>query len=754
MKRKLLLILLLSIGITILAQNRINTETPVPGQWSKEKINKWYDDLPWLVGCNYYPANAINQIDMWQASSWDPKRIDLELGWAESIGMNTLRVYLHDLVWADDEEGLYQRMDEFLTICENHGIRPWFVFFDDCHHPNPKLGEQPLPVRGYHNSGWLNCPARELAERYSVGKATDEEKARLKGYVQRTMEHFKNDKRVLCWELYNEPGRGRGESGDMQSTNQKGVFGDQSKQLVYDSWVWAREVNPSQPITSTTAGSVGKTNIQINKINNDFHSVHSYGDWKVTTDRMAPYQDGRPIFLTEWLGRNNGSTVAEILPKLKENKIVAVNWGFVSGESGTIWHWSSRDGLSVGEERRKGNVVHPWEMMPEPELWFHDLFRIDGTPYNQEEIDLFRELTGAKPKDFSKQKKAYKKHNQSIFIKDGWIRDPYIYLADDGYYYLTGTTPEPNNQMNWNEPYNTGLDKQNQEIFGTPSIVGNTIRVWRSSDLFDWEYLGPKFKLDQGYWAEKQPEKFKTTPEADWRLWAPEVYKIDGKWTYVHTTPAPVKGGSNLAIAESENEFSFPMGDDAGKKHDPSLFQDDDGKWYLLWGNTWIAPIKDGFKGLAGQQKRIDPSNRKIGHEGATLRKIGDKYVHFGTAWSTDNMRKGSYNLYYCLSDEVMGDYGPRRFAGRFLGHGTPFQDKEGRWWCTAFYNGNVPPISRDGIQSKDLSETAQTINPQGVTIVPMEVKVLEDGDVFIRAKDPDYRNPGPDEAQQFEKVK
>ena len=347
---------------------------------------------------------------------------------------------------------------------------------------------------------------------------------------------------------------------------------------------------------------------------------------------------------------------------------------------------------------------------------------------------------------------AYKNHNEAIYIKDGWIRDPYIYLHD-GYYYLTGTQPEANDPREKTEKYNTGLDAQNQELYGTPSIVGYSIRVWRSVDLLEWEELESPFTLEDGYWKGIYPDNFDTISRDDWRLWAPELYNIEGNWVYVHTTPAPVRGGANLAItsgAEMDGPFEFPMGNDMRHKHDPSLFLDDDGTWYLLWGNTSIAPIKPGFTGLAAMPKRIDPSDRVIGHEGATVRKIGDKYVHFGTAWSTDKMRKGSYNLYYCLADSVMGPYGPRRFVGRFLGHGTPFQDKEGRWWCTAFYNGNVPPVAKQGVENVDLGETAQTINEQGTTIVPLEVKILEDGDVYIRAKDPAYANPGPDEAQSL----
>lgn len=359
-----------------------------------------------------------------------------------------------------------------------------------------------------------------------------------------------------------------------------------------------------------------------------------------------------------------------------------------------------------------------------------------------------------KEKETSSFEKAYERHDTALYIHDSWIRDPYIYLAPDGYYYLTGTTPEPNDPREVKDRYNTGLDNPAITGHSEPSLVGYHIRVWRSKNLEDWRYLGEPFSLEKGYWQTIDPETFTNGDEADWRLWAPEMYFDEGKWMFVHTTPKPVKGGANLAITSGDDmngPFSFPMGNDIRNKHDPSLFEDTDGTWYLLWGNTKIAPIKAGFSGLASEPVRIDPANRVIGHEGATLRKIGDKYVHFGTAWSTDKMRKGSYNLYYCTADSILGPYGERQFAGRFLGHGTPFQDKQGRWWSTAFYNANVPPVEDAGIQNTDLGENAQTINEQGTTIVPLEVEILENGEIFIRAKDPRYRNPGPDEAQDFQ---
>ena len=371
---------------------------PVEGRWPAEKANAWYAKLPWLVGCNYYPATAINQIEMWQASTFDPKTIDKELALAKSIGMNTLRVYLHDMVWADDEQGLYQRMDQFLDICKQHNIRPFFVFFDDCHYPDPVLGVQPLPVKGWHNSGWRNCPARDVALRFANGKATEAEIAQLKGYVQNTIRRFKDDDRVLFWELYNEPGRGNSET--PQKPKYRPVqMREKSNKLVYESWKWAREINSSQPISSCTRGSVGLVNIAINRANSDIHSIHCYEPADELEKLIQEYkQDGRPVIMTEWLARTRGSTVAECLPVMKKYNVGAICWGFVSGKSGTIWPWSSRqeDGkpTSVAAKRKAGEIVQPGEKFPEPEVWFHDLFRIDGTPYDPAEIKVFKELTG------------------------------------------------------------------------------------------------------------------------------------------------------------------------------------------------------------------------------------------------------------------------------------------------------------------------------------------------------------------------
>ncbi|GAA5480954.1 family 43 glycosylhydrolase [Haloferula sargassicola] len=330
--------------------------------------------------------------------------------------------------------------------------------------------------------------------------------------------------------------------------------------------------------------------------------------------------------------------------------------------------------------------------------------------------------------------------DRALFIKEGWIRDPYITLGPDDFYYLTGTTPNPGEEREKTDPLNIGL--------GNDSIVGGTVQVWKSKDLIDWESLGTPFTMKDSW--HQDPGDL---------VWAPEIHWMPDRqcWALVHCPEAK----ANFALTSGaglSGPWTHPMKNRLGRKHDPSLFLDD-GRWWMLWSNTMLAPLSADLSRFTAKPVRIDPAGTRpgadgkpisrIGHEGATMIKVGDRYVHLGTAWSTDRMRKGSYNLYYCTSRNITGPYGPRKFAGRFLGHGTPFQTRDGKWWCTAFFNANAPPLERKDIESRDLSRTAQTINPRGTTIVPLEVG--SDGEVFIRALDPAYATPGPDENQKFQ---
>ena len=194
-------------------------------QWTPAKAHTWYAQHRWLVGSNYIPADAINQLEMWQADTFNPAQIDKELGWAESIGMNTMRVFLHDQLWEQDAEGFRKRLDQFLGLAARHGIKPLLVFFDSCWDPNPKLGPQHPPIPGVHNSGWVQSPGR-------AGLADATNYPKLKAYVQGVIHAFANDPRILGWDLWNEPDNG---ADDQAGEKWKGVSA-----LLPQVFAWAR----------------------------------------------------------------------------------------------------------------------------------------------------------------------------------------------------------------------------------------------------------------------------------------------------------------------------------------------------------------------------------------------------------------------------------------------------------------------------------------------------------------------------------
>ncbi|MBQ7194675.1 MAG: sulfatase-like hydrolase/transferase [Bacteroidales bacterium] len=327
-------------------------------------------------------------------------------------------------------------------------------------------------------------------------------------------------------------------------------------------------------------------------------------------------------------------------------------------------------------------------------------------------------------------------HDKAVFVGAGNMRDPFITLGPDGMFYLSGTISPKLLPVDSYFAFNTGLVPNAGEL--------NRLRIWRSPDLVQWQDLGYVYSMP----------KVPGSKDGDIvnAFWAPEFQWTGHNWVMTHC-PAE---HSEVAVSEGESiagpwkTFSAP---EFEKLHDTSLFQDEDGRWYMTWGfnRFFVAELKPDFSGFASEPVQIGPSDRRLGHEGTVIRKIGSKYVLFGTGWSTDIMRKGSYNLYYCTADRVTGPYGPRKFVGRFLGHGMPFKDKRGRWWCSAFFNADAPQLPAEGIETRDLGEKAQTINGKGVTLVPLTVRILPDGDIYIRAIDPHYATPGPDEVQKFE---
>ena len=345
-------------------------------QWTPEQAREWYAARPWPVGCNYIPSNAINQLEMWQPDTFDETVNDRELGWAAALGFNTVRVYLHDLPWRDDARGFLDRIDRFLAIASRHGIRPLFVLFDGVWDPFPKPGPQPPPIPRVHNSGWVQSPGADI-----LGDPSRH--VEMQPYVTGAIDHFRDDTRILGWDIFNEPDNPNLPYRDRELPDKA----EMALALLRKACTWAREAGPSQPITSgvwrpqwVMTGALSEMDrFQLEE--SDVISFHAYVARPVVEARLAELEKyGRPIFLTEYLARPFANTFATVLPLLKERKVAAFNWGLVSGKTQTIYPWDS------------------WTIRPagEPGPWFHDILNPDGSPYDHAETALIREIT-AKP---------------------------------------------------------------------------------------------------------------------------------------------------------------------------------------------------------------------------------------------------------------------------------------------------------------------------------------------------------------------
>jgi hypothetical protein len=345
-------------------------------RWTEAQANAWYAKQPWLVGANYIPSNAINQLEMFQAATFDPATNDRELGLAESIGMNTVRVFLQDQLWTQDPEGFKKRLDTFLTIAAKHHIRPLLVLFDSCWEPNPRLGPQHPPIPGVHNSGWVQSPGFDRLTNPAV-------EPELKAYVTGIVGAFANDPRILGWDVWNEPDNTNG----ARFKEDPAAKVKRVNELLPKVFAWARSAHPTQPLTSGVwtgnwsdpAHENETTRIQLAQ--SDIISFHNYG-WPETFEaRIHELEPNhRPIICTEYMARGAGSIFDTILPIAKKYHVAAINWGLVNGKTQTHLPWHSWQ--------------HPY-VLSQPTIWFHDIFHTDGTPYRQAETDLIRRLTSS-----------------------------------------------------------------------------------------------------------------------------------------------------------------------------------------------------------------------------------------------------------------------------------------------------------------------------------------------------------------------
>ena len=331
------------------------------GRWTPDRAWAWYNAQPWLVGCNFLPSSAVNDVEMWQEETFDPTTIDRELSWAKDLGFNSVRVFLNYVVWAADAKRLKKRFAEFLKIADRHGISVMPVLLDDCNFAGrvAKAERQPAPVPGVHNSQWVSSPP--------LGMVTDRAAwPQLEQYIKDVVGAFAADGRVVVWDLYNEPGN----SG----------MGPKSLPLVESAFAWARAMKPNQPLTVGVWANFDDAMSHRMFELSDVINFHGYDDPKGIQAKIKRCVSfGRPVLCTEWLRRQGGNNFENLLPLFKTQRIACYNWGLVAGRTQTYYPWGSPKGAS------------------QPEQWQHDIFHRDGTPFDDAEVRLIKTLFGRLP---------------------------------------------------------------------------------------------------------------------------------------------------------------------------------------------------------------------------------------------------------------------------------------------------------------------------------------------------------------------
>lgn len=325
------------------------------GRWSRVQAADWYAARPWIVGCNYVPSYAVNQLEMWQEDSFNAEAIQSELALAATLGFNTVRIFLHDLLWTHPQ-GLTDRIDQFLGLAHERGISVMPVFFEGVWLNYAHPGAQPKPIPGVHNSGWVQSPNAKAA----IDPA---QWPRLEDYMSGVLDRFADDERILMWDVYNEPGN-------------EGLIGN-ALPLLDAAFRWGRSIGVKQPLTSAIWEITASFN-ELNRfqlLSSDIITFHHYSDvahleWLIRSLRLL----GRPMVCTEYMSRTLGSTFESHLPAFQSEDVGCLNWGLVAGKTQTRFAWDSPRGA------------------PEPDEWFHDIFHGDHTPHDPREIEFIRRI--------------------------------------------------------------------------------------------------------------------------------------------------------------------------------------------------------------------------------------------------------------------------------------------------------------------------------------------------------------------------
>jgi hypothetical protein len=357
-------------------------------QWTPAAAADWYSRQPWIVGSNYIQSNTVNQLEMWQQDTFDMDRIDLELGWAESLGLNTLRVSLDNMVWEQSAGSFHRRIDKLLNLVEKHKMRVIFVLFDSVGDPYPELGRQHQPKPGVRDSLWMQSPgAKGLTDPKELQKALL--------YAEDVVATYSIDKRVLAWDVWNEPDNtnlGRFNSSEPPNKTER------LRAILPEAFRYVRAGNPTQPVTSglwanddwsskDKLGPVERIQVELSDILT-FHNYDGPAEFEKRVKWLQAY--GRPVVCTGFLARNQGSTMEAILPIAVKYDVGALAGDLVAGKTQRQLPWDSWQQPYVDDRQ--------------PKVWVQDLFTSTGTLYLQSDADAIRKAIDSAPKPVTKKK--------------------------------------------------------------------------------------------------------------------------------------------------------------------------------------------------------------------------------------------------------------------------------------------------------------------------------------------------------------
>ena len=362
-------------------------------RWSKEKAWEWYNSHPWIRGCNYMSADCVNRVDQWQGLHFEErlKTTEEELKLMADLGFNSVRIILEYVVWQKEHDSFLQRLERYISLLDKYGISPMIVLANDCMPPKtelwkmPDIGEQHYDI-GYHGGkkhsqhGRHNAPAPHF---YLDNEETREDYFKM---VREIVSIYKNDNRILMWDVFNEPGNSR----------RSGI----TLPILKKMFETVREINPSQPVTAGAWCCNSNYEFDMPEDvfcleNSDIITYHNYSRYDEHV-RVIKYlkKFDRPIINTEWLARCTGNTVFDNFPLFYLENIGCFNWGFVAGKYQTFepyeahWQWYNDDNRAPIDFTK----------------WFHDLYRPSHRPYDPHEIDTIKLFCTLADKEFNNKK--------------------------------------------------------------------------------------------------------------------------------------------------------------------------------------------------------------------------------------------------------------------------------------------------------------------------------------------------------------